>query len=59
VASLFISLGAGKVPETLRDRLGIAVAKRTCKAASAPLGSPRWQRIYVFTASAVVRNVCC
>jgi transaldolase len=46
VASLFISLWTGKVPEKLRDQLGIALAKRTYKAASALIGSQRWQRIY-------------
>ena len=37
---------AGKVPENLRNQLGIAIAKRTYKAASALLGSARWQRVY-------------
>ncbi|HEV3083077.1 MAG TPA: transaldolase [Gemmataceae bacterium] len=50
VASVFISRwdGAvmGKVPESLRDRLGIAVAKRTYKAYRQLLASPRWQRVY-------------
>ena len=50
VASLFISRWdaavMGKVPEALRDQLGIAIAKRTYKAARALLSSPRWQRIY-------------
>jgi transaldolase len=50
VASVFISRWdaavAGKVPEKLRDQLGIAIAERTYKAASALLGSPRWQRVY-------------
>jgi transaldolase len=50
VASVFISRwdGAvmGKVPESLRDRLGIAVAKRTYKAYRHLLASPRWQRLY-------------
>jgi transaldolase len=50
VASLFVSRWdaavAGKVPETLRNQLGIAIAKRTYKAASTLLGSARWQRIY-------------
>jgi transaldolase len=50
VASVFISRwdGAvkGKVPDTLRNRLGIAVAQRTYKAARILLNSPRWQRIY-------------
>src|SRR6266481_1105539 len=50
VASLFISRWdaavAGKVPEALRNQLGIAIAKRTYKAARALLSSPRWQRVY-------------
>jgi len=50
VASVFISRWdaavAGKVPDTLRNKLGIAIAKRTYKAARALLTSPRWQRIY-------------
>jgi transaldolase len=50
VASLFISRWdvavAGKAPEALRDQLGIAIAKRTYKAAHALLTSPRWERVY-------------
>ena len=50
VASLFISRWdvavAGKVPDALRDQLGIAIAKRTYKAYRELLGSPRWQRVY-------------
>ncbi|HEY7318078.1 MAG TPA: transaldolase [Candidatus Binatia bacterium] len=50
VASVFISRWdvavAGKVPETLRDKLGIAIANRTYKAYRDLLGSPRWQRVY-------------
>jgi transaldolase len=50
VASVFVSRWdtavAGKVPEALRNQLGIAVAKRTYKAARAQFSSPRWQRIY-------------
>ena len=50
VASVFVSRWdtavAGKVPENLRNQLGIAIAKRTYKAASALLGSARWQRVY-------------
>ncbi len=50
VASVFISrwdaaVGA-KVPESLRDRLGIAVANRTYAAYRQLLASPRWQRAY-------------
>ena len=48
VASVFISRWdvavAGKVPETLNNQLGIAVAKRTYKAYLDLLGSPRWMR---------------
>ena len=50
VASVFISRWdaavAGKVPESLRDRLGIAVAKRTYRAYRESLDSARWQRIF-------------
>jgi len=50
VASVFISRWdvavMGKVPEALRDKLGIAIAKRTYKAYRELLDSPRWQRIY-------------
>jgi transaldolase len=50
VASVFVSRWdaavAGKVPATLNNKLGIAIAKRTYKAARDLLGSPRWQRIY-------------
>jgi transaldolase len=50
VASVFISRWdaavASKVPDALRNQLGIAIAKRTYKAARALLSSPRWQRIY-------------
>jgi transaldolase len=35
-----------KVPDSLRDQLGIAIAKRTYKAYRTLLGSPRWQRVY-------------
>jgi transaldolase len=49
VASLFISRWdvavTGKVPEALRDRLGIAIAKRAYKAYRELLNSPRWQRV--------------
>ncbi len=48
VASIFISRWdvavMGKVPDSLRDRLGIAIAKRTYKAYRTLLDSPRWQR---------------
>jgi transaldolase len=50
VASIFISRWdvavAGKVPEPLHNRLGIAVAKRTYKAYLDLLSSPRWMRAY-------------
>ena len=50
VASLFISRWdvavMGKVPEALRDQLGIAIAKRTYKAYRVLLDSPRWQRLF-------------
>jgi len=50
VASLFISRWdaavAGKVPATLRNHLGIAMAKRTYKAYRMLLDSLRWQRAY-------------
>jgi transaldolase len=49
VASLFVSRWdaavMGKVPESLRDQLGIAIAKRTYKAYRELLDSPRWQRV--------------
>src|SRR5262249_33325572 len=50
VASVFISRWdvavMNKVPEALRDRLGIAIAQRTYKACRVLLASPRWQRVY-------------
>ena len=50
VASLFVSRWdvavMDHVPDALRNRLGIAIAKRTYKAYCNLLGSPRWQRIY-------------
>jgi transaldolase len=50
VASVFISRWdvavAGKVPEPLREALGIAIAKRIYKAGRDLLTSPRWQRAY-------------
>jgi transaldolase len=50
VASLFISRWdvavMGKVPDSLRDQLGIAIAKRTYKAYRTLLDSPRWQRVF-------------
>ncbi len=50
VASLFISRWdaavAGKVPESLKNQLGIAIARRTYKAYRELLASPRWQRVW-------------
>jgi transaldolase len=50
VASLFVSRWdaavASTAPEALRNQLGIAIAKRTYKAARGLLGSARWQRAY-------------
>jgi len=50
VASVFISRWdvavMGEVPDALRNRLGIAVAKRIYKAYCAMLSSPRWMRAY-------------
>jgi transaldolase len=49
VASLFVSRWdvavAGKAPEALRNKLGIAIAQRTYKAYRGLLDSPRWQRL--------------
>lgn len=49
VASLFVSRWdvavAQKVPEVLRDKLGIAVAQKVYGAYRSLLDSPRWQRI--------------
>src|SRR6202167_1286430 len=54
VASLFISRWdvaiADKVPEKLRNKLGIAIAMRTYKAASDLLASDPWRRICNFGA---------
>jgi transaldolase len=50
VASVFVSRWdaavASKVPEALRNQLGIAIAKRTYKACRTLLSSARWQRAY-------------
>jgi transaldolase len=50
VASVFVSRWdaavEGKAPKGLRNQLGIAVAKRTYRAARNLLTSPQWQRIY-------------
>jgi transaldolase len=49
VASLFVSRWdvavQGKVPPGLRNRLGIAIAKRTYKAYRELLASPRWRKL--------------
>jgi transaldolase len=54
VGSIFISRWdsavTGKVPDTLRDKLGIAVAKRAYRAYRELLASPRWQRAFNFGA---------
>jgi transaldolase len=50
VGSIFVSRWdaavAAKVPEDLRNRLGIAVAMRIYHAYRSLLDSPRWQRVY-------------
>ena len=50
VASVFISRWdaavASKTPDELHNQLGIAMAKRTYKAARTLLSSPRWTRVY-------------
>ncbi len=50
VASVFISRWdvavAGKVPEALKNQLGIAIARRAYKAYLGLLSSPRWMRAY-------------
>ena len=52
VASVFVSRWdtavAGKAPESLKNQLGIAIAKRTYAAMSALLSSARYRRIYNF-----------
>jgi transaldolase len=49
VASLFVSrwdvAAKDRLPETLRNRLGIAVARRCYRAYRALLASPRWARL--------------
>ena len=54
VASVFVSRWdvavANRVPDRLRGQLGIAIAKRTYKAASALISSQRWRRAYNFGA---------
>jgi transaldolase len=50
VASVFVSRWdtaiTGKVPDSLRNQLGIAIAKRTYQAYRSMLSSQRWQRAY-------------
>jgi transaldolase len=50
VASVFISRWdaavSGKIPRELKNKLGIAIAMHTYKAARNLLSSPRWHRIY-------------
>ncbi len=50
VASLSVSpwdaAVRGRVPDALRDKLGVAVARRTYKACCDLLLSPRWQRVH-------------
>ena len=50
MASVFVSRWdaavSSKVPRKLNNKLGIAVAMATYKAARSLLSSPRWQRIY-------------
>jgi transaldolase len=50
VASVFVSRWdtavTGKVPDSLNDQLGIAIAKRIYKAYRSLLNSQRWQRVY-------------
>jgi transaldolase len=50
VASVFVSRWdttvTGRVPEEMRNRLGVAVAMQTYKAYRSLLNSPRWQRVF-------------
>jgi transaldolase len=50
VASVFMSRWdtavASKAPESLRNRLGIAIGMRTYQAYRSQLDSPRWQRVF-------------
>jgi transaldolase len=56
VASVFVSRWdaavTDKVPEALRDRLGIAIGQRIYNAYQSLVGSQRWQRVYNFGARA-------
>jgi transaldolase len=51
VASVFISrwdaaASAGKIPDSLKNQLGIAIAGRTYKAYLEQLANPRWSRVF-------------
>jgi transaldolase len=50
VASVFVSrwdaAAKDEVPDVLRNKVGLAIARRTYKAYRSLLSSPRWQRIY-------------
>jgi transaldolase len=50
VASVFVSRWDGavahRVPPELKNKLGVAIAQRTYKAARSLLSSPRWHRVY-------------
>ncbi len=50
VASLFVSrwdtAAADRVPEELKNRLGIAIGKQCYKAYCAAMTNPRWQRVF-------------
>src|ERR1019366_8254956 len=54
VASIFVSRWdaavTGKVPDPLRNKLGVAIAQRIYKAYGDLLASPRWQRTFNFGA---------
>jgi transaldolase len=54
VASIFVSRWdaavTGRVSDSLRDKLGIAIAERTYKAYRELISSPRWQRTFNFGA---------
>jgi transaldolase len=56
VASLFISRWdvavAGKVPDSLKNKLGIAIAQQSYKAYCDLIGTQRWQRAFNFGARA-------
>ncbi len=54
VASIFVSRWdvavASKVPDTLRNQLGIAISKRIYRAYCSLISSERWRRVYNFGA---------